>query len=218
MPCLLIYGDTGMGKTKIIRKFERQNPKRLCQPTGVTKRPVVVALTPPEPIERELYAEILIALDAPVLAGGSTAREKDICRRLLRTVEARMLVLDQANDMLVGTFRQQRVFLNAIRFLANDLRIPLVCVGTDQARQALLTDAQLAEMRGGLRPGGDRGMCGTTACQGVEAIGLAEVPDAGLPSCHCRSGSGTRKSPGTAKSEAAPRIARGERGKPLRSS
>ncbi|MCW2318738.1 Cdc6-like AAA superfamily ATPase [Rhodoblastus acidophilus] len=23
MPCLLIYGDTGMGKTKIVRKFER---------------------------------------------------------------------------------------------------------------------------------------------------------------------------------------------------
>ncbi len=44
-----------------------------------------------------------------------------------------------------GTYRQQRIFLNAIRFLANDLRVPLVCAGTDLARQALLTDAQLAE-------------------------------------------------------------------------
>ena len=34
---------------------------------------------------------------------------------------------------------------NALRFLANDLKIPLVCAGTDLARQALLTDAQLAE-------------------------------------------------------------------------
>ena len=53
--------------------------------------------------------------------------------RLLRTVGTRM-VLDQVNDMLVGTFRQQHVFRNVIRFLANDLRIPLVCVGMDQAR------------------------------------------------------------------------------------
>ena len=113
--------------------------------TKILKRPVVVALTPPEPIERELYGEILMALGAPVLAGGSTARGKDLCRSLLRTVEARMLVLDQVNDMLVGTFRQQRVFLNAIRFLANDLRVPVVCAGTDQAGQGLLTDAQLAE-------------------------------------------------------------------------
>lgn len=47
--------------------------------------------------------------------------------------------------MLAGTYRQQRIFLNTIRFLANDLRIPLVCAGTDLARQALLTDPQLAE-------------------------------------------------------------------------
>jgi hypothetical protein len=56
-----------------------------------------------------------------------------------------MIVLDEVNGMLAGTFRQQRIFLNALRFLANDLRVPLVCAGTDLARQALLSDAQLAE-------------------------------------------------------------------------
>lgn len=47
--------------------------------------------------------------------------------------------------MLTGTYRQQRVFLNVIRFLANDLKVPLICAGTDLGRQALLTDPQLAE-------------------------------------------------------------------------
>jgi hypothetical protein len=145
MPCLLIYGDTGMGKTKIVRKFERLHPPTFCQATGVTRRPVVVAQIPPEPVERDLYRELLASLDAPALAGGTLAREKDVCRSLLRTVEARMIVLDEVNGMLAGTYRQQRVFLNALRFLANDLRAPLVCAGTDLARQALLTDAQLAE-------------------------------------------------------------------------
>jgi hypothetical protein len=56
-----------------------------------------------------------------------------------------MIMLDEVNGMLAGTFRQQRIFLNALRFLANDLKAPLVCAGTDLARQALLTDAQLAE-------------------------------------------------------------------------
>jgi hypothetical protein len=54
MPCLLIYGATGMGKTKILRKFERQHPAKLCQMSGVTLRPVVVAQIPPEPVERDL--------------------------------------------------------------------------------------------------------------------------------------------------------------------
>ena len=145
MPCLLIYGDTGMGKTKIVRKFERNHPPKFCQASGVDKRPVVVAQVPSEPIERDLYRELLAAMGAPAMAGGTLAREKDVCRSLLRAVGAKMIILDEVNGMLAGTFRQQRIFLNAIRFLANDLRIPLVCAGTDLARQALLTDAQLAE-------------------------------------------------------------------------
>lgn len=145
MPCLLIYGATGMGKTKIIRKFERAHPPRFVQTAGVALRPVVVVQVPPEPVERDLYREILTGLDAPALSGGSLAREKDVCRGLLRACEARMIVLDEVNGLLAGTFRQQRIFLNALRFLANDLSVPLVCIGTDLARQALLSDAQLAE-------------------------------------------------------------------------
>ncbi len=145
MLCLLIYGDTGMGKTKIVRKFERAHPPKFCQVTGVDRRPVVVAQVPSEPLERDLYRELLSSMGAPAMAGGTLAREKDVCRALLRTVGAKMIILDEVNGMLAGTYRQQRIFLNAIRFLANDLRIPLVCAGTDLARQALLTDAQLAE-------------------------------------------------------------------------
>jgi Bacterial TniB protein len=135
MPCLLIYGATGMGKTKILRKFERRHPAKLCQTSGVMLRPVVVAQVPPEPVERDLYREMLASLQAPALAGGSLAREKDVCRALLRAAEVRMIVLDEVNGMLVGTHRQQRIFLNALRFLANDLKVPLVCAGTDLARQ-----------------------------------------------------------------------------------
>lgn len=145
MPCLLLYGDTGMGKTKIIRKFLRDHPACFDQGTGVTTMPVVAMQMPAEPIERDIYSELLTALGAPGPADGATYRQKEVCRRLLRSMGARMLIIDEIHAMLAGSFRQQRVFLNAIRFLANDLRIPLVCAGTDLARQALLTDPQLAE-------------------------------------------------------------------------
>jgi hypothetical protein len=73
------------------------------------------------------------------------ARTRDLCRQILVTMGVRMLIIDEIHNLLAGTARQQRVFLNTLRFLANDLRIPLVCVGTDDARLALLTDRQLAE-------------------------------------------------------------------------
>lgn len=145
MPCLLLYGDTGMGKTKIVRKFLRDHPAVFDQGTGVTSMPVVAMQMPAEPVERDIYSELLAALGAPGPIDGTTHRQKEVCRRRLRTMGARMLIIDEIHAMLAGSFRQQRIFLNAIRFLANDLRIPLVCVGTNLARQALLTDPQLAE-------------------------------------------------------------------------
>ena len=145
MPCLLIYGDTGMGKTKILRKFLRAHPPRFDGKTGVTAMPVAAMQMPAEPIERDVYGELLSALQAPGPVEATTHRLKETCRTLLKGLGVRMLIIDEVHAMLAGTFRQQRIFLNAIRFLANDLRAPLVCAGTDLARQALLTDPQLAE-------------------------------------------------------------------------
>jgi hypothetical protein len=49
----------------------------------------------------------------------------------------------RANSVLVGTPRQQRLFLQLLRFLSNELAIALVCAGVPEARHALLSDAQL---------------------------------------------------------------------------
>jgi hypothetical protein len=45
-----------------------------------------------------------------------------------------MLVIDEVHSLLAGTYREQRTLLNALRFMANDLRIPLVCLGTPEAK------------------------------------------------------------------------------------
>jgi hypothetical protein len=145
MPCLLLYGDTGMGKTKIVRKFLRDHQPIFDRGTGVTNMPVVAMQMPAEPVERDVYGELLNAMSAPGPSGDATFRLKITCRTLMRRMNVRMLIIDEIHAMLTGTYRQQRVFLNVIRFLANDLKVPLICAGTDLARQALLTDPQLAE-------------------------------------------------------------------------
>lgn len=145
MPCLLLYGDTGIGKTKIIRKFLRDHPPRFDRSTGVTTMPVVAMQMPAEPIERDVYGELLSALGAPGPQYEAAWRLKAVCRSMMRDMGVRMLIIDEIHAVLTGTFRQQRIFLNVIRFLANDLKVPLICAGTDLARQALLTDQQLAE-------------------------------------------------------------------------
>lgn len=145
MPCLLLYGDTGMGKTMIIRKFVRDHPPVFNKGTGVTTMPVVAIQMPPEPNERDFYDELLKTLGVPRRGNRGTMSEtRELCRRFLFEMGARVLIIDEVHSMLAGTFRQQRVFINTIRFLSNDLRIPLICAGIDEARLALLSDEQLA--------------------------------------------------------------------------
>ena len=100
---------------------------------------------PPTPRERDFYIELLVAMGAVVPLGLSAAALRHRARILARQLDVRVLVIDEIHAMLAGTFREQRIFLNALRFLANDLRLPLVCAGTHEAKQALMTDQQLAD-------------------------------------------------------------------------
>jgi len=145
MPCLLLHGTAGMGKTRILQKFLRSNPAVFNEATGYTRLAVAAIQMPPHPNEKHLYEEILVSLGAvlPYTSSAGTLRHRvrDLCRQM----NVRMLVIDEIHCLLAGSYREQRIILNCIRFLANDLRIPIVCAGTDEAKTALLTDEQLAD-------------------------------------------------------------------------
>lgn len=145
MPCLVIYGATGMGKTRIIQKFLRDHRTHFDQALGRTRLPVVSIQMPPSPSERDLYEELLAAMDGIFTYGTSVITLRHRIRSLARQLEVRLLVIDEIHSLLAGSYREQRILLNAIRFLANDLRLPLVCAGTNEAKQALMTDQQLAD-------------------------------------------------------------------------
>jgi Bacterial TniB protein len=65
MENLLLLGESGMGKTMLIRKFERQNAVGFDEAAGVQRRPVVVMLMPPQPTEAEFFNRVLEAIEAP---------------------------------------------------------------------------------------------------------------------------------------------------------
>lgn len=49
MPCVLLFGATGMGKTRIIQKFLRDNRSSFDEITGTTRVPVAGIQMPPLP-------------------------------------------------------------------------------------------------------------------------------------------------------------------------
>jgi hypothetical protein len=145
MPSLAIFGTTGMGKTRVVQKFLREHRSRFDATRGKTRLPVVSIQMPPAPTPLDLYEEILIGMGGVFSQRTSASTLRHRIRTLAHQLEVRMLVIDEIHAILACTFREQRIILDVIRLLANDLRVPLVCVGTHEANQALMTDQQLAD-------------------------------------------------------------------------
>ncbi len=69
IPCMLLYGDSGMGETMILEKMERQHPDSYDERRGITKRPVLIIQMPASPDERRFYTRILEVLGGAPPAG-----------------------------------------------------------------------------------------------------------------------------------------------------
>ncbi len=145
MESLLLLAESGMGKTMLLRKFQRDHAAPVDTASGVQRYPVVLTLMPEEPSEEAFYVQVLKAVSAPVVLTTRRHRlgRRETTFRLLREIGTRMLVIDEINSVLVGSARQQRYFLQLLRFLSNELQVAIVCAGVPEARFALLSDPQL---------------------------------------------------------------------------
>ncbi len=141
MPNLLIVGPTNNGKSMIIEKFRRTHPP--ITERDSEKIPVVSVQMPSEPSIKRFYSALLIAIGAPIRPRQQLAELEQQALQLLRTVKVKMLVIDELHNIMAGTGSSQREFLNLLRFLGNELRIPMVGVGTKEAYLAIRTDDQL---------------------------------------------------------------------------
>jgi len=143
MPCLLMHGDSNIGKTQIIAKFRREHPDEFDERRGIEMRQIISMQMPPTPDQHRFYSALLFEVGAPHNAAASLAVLERLARDLLRRMAPSMLIVDEVHHLLAGTYREQRAALNLLKFLANDLRASIVLVGTDDAVIALQSDAQM---------------------------------------------------------------------------
>ena len=77
----------------------------------------VTMLMPHHPTEARFFDQLLVAVNAPAASyfiRSYPSQEPAI--RLLRQLGTRVVVIDELNSVLAGTPRQQRVFLQLLRF------------------------------------------------------------------------------------------------------
>jgi hypothetical protein len=144
MPNLLLVGDTNNGKTALVNRFLAQHQPRAASDGTTSCIPIVSVQAPPLPDERRFYQAILSKVFAPFRPSRTAANLQFETVQLLASVGVKMLIIDEVQHVLAGPTLKQRHFLNVIKYLGNELQIPIVGVGTRDAFNAIQTDPQLA--------------------------------------------------------------------------
>lgn len=144
MPNMLLVGDTNNGKTMLIRRFCSKHQASDNPGEEAASVPVLYVQAPPTPDESRLYSAILNLLFAPHRQRDRLEKKQDMVITLLKKVGMRVLVIDEIQHVLAGSLNKQRTFLNVIKYLGNELQVPIVAVGTLDAFRAVQTDPQLA--------------------------------------------------------------------------
>src|SRR5215470_4461572 len=143
MPNLLLIGPTNNGKSMLIEKFRRAHMVEPAPQAEAEIIPVVTMQMPSDPSVSRFYALLLTRLGVPLHGRRKVIDLEGMALRVLRAVGMQVLVIDELHNMLAGNSSVRREFLALLRFLGNELRIPIVGVGTKEAYLAIRSDDQL---------------------------------------------------------------------------
>jgi len=140
---ILIYSETNNGKTKIAERFLWRHRPEL-KLAGASVVPILkIEATASD--ENRFYNAILEEL--PVYKHGQNARgemKQLFAIRALRECGIRMIIIDELHNMLDAPPTKQRRFMRVLKTLGNELKIPIVALGTRDALHAVNSDPQLA--------------------------------------------------------------------------
>lgn len=148
MPNLAVIGESNNGKSMLLNNFARRHDPTLAPGYSVNddkiERPVFLFQAPPEPDEGRLYNRMLTELYTP---GSDREPAESKLRRvsvILKALKTRMVLIDEFGFFQAGTPMKQRKLLNALKFLGNELQIPIVVAAVPETLNLLQSDPQVA--------------------------------------------------------------------------
>lgn len=143
MQNVLITGEPNMGKTTVARRFYNMNSDKISAKNGeeiLIKSVIYVNIQGVS--EKEFFTSILDQFWAPYKTTFPTLKLKHQAIHLLKKCNVKTIIFDEIHNILNGTPMKQRAIMDQIKNLSNELRIPMIAVGTKSASSVLYTDMQ----------------------------------------------------------------------------
>jgi Bacterial TniB protein len=144
MPGLFLCGDSGMGKTHLLRRVERRHPEYDDAETKRHIRPVLYVQVPAAPTVRSLRRTLIDEANIPFLDHPSRPLPESIVRRGLAAAGTQLIVLDEIHNIEHMKWNQRVLLRDWVRCLSNSTQRPIVLSGTEEFESAILGDRQMA--------------------------------------------------------------------------
>lgn len=137
-----IIGPTNNGKTSIIKQFIT-NQKKKQGNKETNNYEYLYVLAPTTPSVKSLYIRILSACNFPIGAGTAEQLWQKVLQGL-RDLNVRMVFIDEIHNLLAA--QNERIITqcrNVLKDLSNNLQIPIILIGTEEASKVLKGDPQV---------------------------------------------------------------------------
>lgn len=141
---LLVYGDSGQGKSSIAMAMIRRYASRpATESTAAKMPPIYIDLTLVKD-SNEIFSRLLERIGHPVNRRLVAEKRRTAFIEALRVSDIDLIIIDEIQDLLGATDTQKNNCLQAIRYIMNHGKRPAVLMGNGLAKETLNKDRHLA--------------------------------------------------------------------------
>ena len=143
MHSLLVIGSTDNGKTTLRKRIENKY-QPYASADGQMHYPVVSIQMPPNPDDRAFYNAVLKGIRQPAYFAGKIDHIRDYLIGNLEEYNVKLLMIDEVQHIDRMPIRKQRTLLDTIKYISNEISLPMVAFGTEEAVNVFTADSQLS--------------------------------------------------------------------------
>ncbi|QDK35911.1 TniB family NTP-binding protein [Sphingomonas sp. IC081] len=145
-PVIILVGQSGMGKTSILREAKRRIDLNFPQPPGwndARYTPMLRTVIPASPTSLKINLTLLWKQGWPITTSIHRIADLKVVE-LLGRQRTRLVAVDNVHAILTAGGKARRDTLDAFRFLMSEGNVPMVVAGLDVAADIFAEDVELA--------------------------------------------------------------------------
>ncbi|HEU0153151.1 MAG TPA: TniB family NTP-binding protein [Arenimonas sp.] len=140
----VVTADTNNGKSRIAKRILDANPMQVMEGEEARFRlPVVLHEMLPGPTESAMLDNILDQLGVPYRSTDPVQEKRRVVILSLQAAETKLLMIDEIQRMLGARREARLVLLDAIRYIASQVPLPIAAFSTPRGTAALASSDEL---------------------------------------------------------------------------